>query len=671
MDPELEFQKANDLYRAGDLPGTVKTLASLAEAVPDHPEILHFLSVAQLQSGDSQEASVNLKRITELKPNWAGGFDLYGVALRQSGRLEAAERQLRKAVRLDPDFAQAHYNLGNVYRDQRRYSEAAKSFNKAVLINPDYADAYFNQGEALCNLGRLAEASAAYQSIVQRNPGDVEAVLKLAETLILRNMHHAAQSTLEIASESNPTHPAVLDMLAQVYQRTGNHAAAIGHLDRLIGIVGEQPALLRDKAAALRAQGDVAGAVAIAEHAVGLNPDDADSLFHLAYLLERLNRVDEARETVDRGIAIDGGHSGLALVGARLDRRAGNPQAGIDRLKALSADVMETSPATSEIYFELGMLYEQLDRPGDAIENLTLGNRAMIEDEEFLNRLKGRSSDYLEKIDRAFSALNGQAPAPARQEGKQPIFVIGFPRSGTTLLDQVLDAHPGMQVLEEQPTLSTVRDRLIADSGFPENLFDLSNQQLADMRGVYFAAVDQCIEREPGTRIVDKMPLNIMDAGLINRLFPGAQFILALRHPCDVCLSCFMQPFELNDAMAHFTTLPDTVAFYGRVMDLWRRQRDVLPLDVFEVRYEDLTRDLAPVARGLLEFLGLPWDDAVLDPTGHARSKGYIGTSSYHQVVEQINTRAVNRWRKFELHMTPFLPKLRAHIHGFGYDTGA
>jgi hypothetical protein len=157
-------------------------------------------------------------------------------------------------------------------------------------------------------------------------------------------------------------------------------------------------------------------------------------------------------------------------------------------------------------------------------------------------------------------------------------------------------------------------------------------------------------------------------AGLIWRLFPRAKLIFALRHPCDVCLSGFMQRFRQNDAFANFSTLADTVRVYDSTMRLWQLYVSALGLEHHVVRYERLIDDPRAEMRSLIDYLGLPWDDKVLDHTRRARERGRIWTSSYHQVTEPIYGHARYRWERYRKHLAPHLQQLAPHIAGFGYD---
>ncbi|HSO42372.1 MAG TPA: sulfotransferase [Rhodospirillales bacterium] len=203
--------------------------------------------------------------------------------------------------------------------------------------------------------------------------------------------------------------------------------------------------------------------------------------------------------------------------------------------------------------------------------------------------------------------------------------------------------------------------------GYPEALATLDAFDIEQLRRLYFHESARYVNPPAGVRLVDKMPLNTIDAGLIARLFPRAKLLLALRHPCDVVLSGFMQAFRPNPAMVQFETLETSAAFYAQVMDLWRQYERVLPLAVHRIRYEDLIADFEGETRRMLAFLGLPWDEAVLAYAERAKTKA-IATPSYHQVVQPIYARSVGRWRNYRAAFTDVLPILGPSLAAFGYE---
>lgn len=268
-----------------------------------------------------------------------------------------------------------------------------------------------------------------------------------------------------------------------------------------------------------------------------------------------------------------------------------------------------------------------------------------------------RSARYLERL------LN----APGEAATDSPVFLVGFPRSGTTLLDQILSGHPEVTVLEEQDTLQDFLARYALNDAGMEALLTAPPTQLAADRRRYWQRVDACLAGRPRRRVfVDKLPLNTLFIPHLRRLFPAARFVFALRDPRDVVLSCFMQSFVLNEAMRHFLTLEETAEFYAVVMEVGRRSLAAAPDAVFTLRYEDLLEDTEGRARALLAFLGLGWDGAVLDFQATARGRR-INTPSYHQVAQPIYKDARERWRRYASELAPVLDSLDPFIRAFSY----
>ncbi len=244
-----------------------------------------------------------------------------------------------------------------------------------------------------------------------------------------------------------------------------------------------------------------------------------------------------------------------------------------------------------------------------------------------------------------------------------PAYLCGFLRSGTTLLDTVLMGHPGAQVREEEPMLARLEDA----AGSVANLPDMGAPDISRMREAYFAELANRGPVDPARLLVDKYPLANLRATFIHRAFPDARFIFALRHPCDVVLSCWMQNFRPTTAMASFLTLESAANMYAATMEHWMRCREALPLKVHTVRYEDLIEDLEGELRPLLDFLELDWDDRLLDYQRTAHERGYIRTPSYSQVTEGLYRRSSGRWEHYRQHMGKAIEILAPWAIRFGY----
>jgi hypothetical protein len=271
---------------------------------------------------------------------------------------------------------------------------------------------------------------------------------------------------------------------------------------------------------------------------------------------------------------------------------------------------------------------------------------------------RGVSSEDLARWD--------SADAPPQSES--PIFIVGFPRSGTTLLEQTLDAHPALVSMDEQPFLNRAVDQVQSYGlAYPAELGKLTPSQLQSIRAQYWKRVDKKVQLQVGQRLVDKNPFNLLRLPLIRRLFPNARTVLIIRHPCDVMLSCFFQHFRAPDLSMLCRDLPTLADAHRRSFDFWYQQVPLLGTATYELKYERFVADFPVEVARLAEFLELPWNDALLAPGEHARAKGYISTPSYTQVVEPVSSKPVGRWKNYERHFQNVLPILEPYLRRWEY----
>ena len=547
------------------------------------------------------------------------------------GDLDAAEKEARRAVRRAPKFFLAHNALGLALHARGQARAAVRCYAASIALQPKFPDTHFLLGLALHQEGRLADAAEAFRQALAIRPGYLDAMAGLAAVLIVQGAHHEAEPLLQSVLRSNP-----------------NSTEALANL-----------ATLREQA------GDVEEALRLYRQAVSLAPRRIDILTQLAALLERQNRWEEAKGLLASAIGVEGDAT-AALVLGRIARREGRLEEGLASLEGAAAQTANPLLA-GQADMLAGQLLDQMGEPGRAFAHVQAGNRKIA---AALQIDLAAPPPYLEDVARARSFLRpvaaADADAPARDAS--PVFLIGFPRSGTTLLEQVLDGHPQIQSMDEKPAVSFMRDRfleLAASEG--ADLENLSPAQAAELRDIYFAKVDEFAGRRPGALFIDKLPLNIVWAHLIWRVFPQARFILALRHPLDVCLSCFMQDFAINTAMTSFLSLENAARTYAAVMALWQDQVAALPLDYHAVRYEDVVADLSGQAAATLDYLGLPWDEAVLDHRAVVGAKAVINTPSYHQVARPIYGEAAYRWKRYPQAVEGISERLAPFVEAFGY----
>ena len=523
---------------------------------------------------------------------------------------------------------------------------------------------------ALHKGGHSEAALSIYLELLKKSPDDAK-LLNLAGIAKAEcgDLHGALE--LQMASvKREPRAPQAHFNLGSTYETFGDYPHAEASYRRALMLRPNHPQTLNNLGHAIMAQRRFKDAESIFKQCLELDSNYLPALGNLADLYERSNKLDKARDICERGLEISPRDALLNRVAASCERRDGRPETAIARLEGLSAGQMTDAQAV-EVKFELGQLYDKLGDAAKAYGHFKVGNELLaalprppeIDKVAFLNSVQ-------DVKDCVAPAWLERWSAPIEPEaGRAPAFLIGFPRSGTTLLNQILDCHPAIQVLEERATLvSSAAAVSRLPGGYPAALADLTRDQIQDLRRRYNEAVESLIVRRPTDQIVDKLPLNITDVPLIMRLFPTTKIILAIRHPCDACLSCFMQRFRVNPAMANFFTLDDATHLYAEVMGLWRTCAEVFPIDYHIVRYEDVVAEFEGEIGRLLHFLGLGWDDAVLEFSKRAMARGVIGTPSYHQVSQPIYRSATGRWLRYEKYLRPFKGRLEPFIAHFGYS---
>lgn len=561
-----------------------------------------------------------------------GGIaELLGRAQRAAlaGRLDEAEALFRQAAKAAPRDPRPLSALGDVALARGELDKGIELYRKALKLAPEVAELGSNLLAALRRAGRLAEAEKAGRALLRRHPKHVPILGNLGLVLADLGRLEEARRLYEQALALDPDSAELLTNLGNVLRDLGESESALTWFDRALALKPRQPEILYLKAT----------------------------------LLERLSRLEEAETVLEQGTGLQ--HPGLALTGARIAARRGDRRRAIALLEPERPGPHWQGDWAYARHFDLGQLYDAEGDTARAFEHFAEGNR--LQSRSAAGR-RASKQGFLAGI-AALESWAGAAgrpdwldsPLPEGPEGA-PVFLVGFPRSGTTLLDQFLSGHPAITVLEEKALLAGARP-----AGYPDSLAALDARQVEALRGRYWQAVrEEGVEPAPGRLVVDKLPLNLVEVPLILRLFPSARFILALRHPCDCVLSCFMQQFRLNSAMANFLTLEDSAALYDRAFGLWRQYERIFPLKAHAVRYEDLIAGPEPVARPLVEFLGLDWHPELLDHVKTARGRR-IDTPSYRQVTEPLHGRAKGRWRRYEQQMAPLLPRLRPWIEAFGY----
>jgi len=546
-------------------------------------------------------------------------------------------------------------------------AQSALDFRAVARRHPAIAAGWIQASAAGLRAGdrRLALDAARHAMLLGPSAAPSTALLAVASSGEPAAVRHAATAFWALTHSGKPE---ALGALASSYLDLGRFREAERVTREVLGADPRLDWVRINLALILRESGREEAAMDELRRALLIAPDGTLAWRRMAVLAENLTRLDLAERMAGRALLIDPQDHGSAVVLSIAERRLGRPERALRRLEALP-ERMEGEVGRDAVEFELGTLLDRLGRHDEAWRRFERGNRIAAA------RAPAGDADpgpFLETLDAFASTLSGGWPerwTRLAEAAPPAVFMVGFPRSGTTLLDQILDAHPDVRVIEERPVLSSVGAGFAAaeEGALAARLARLDELGAARLRGEYAEKLARWGGEGLPPVVVDKMPLNIVYLPLALRLYPKAKVILSLRHPCDCCLSCFMQSMRLNPAMASFTSMAGAAALYARVMALWQEIERTLSPDFIAVRYEDLVADTEGTARRVVDFLGLDWTDRVLDHTGHAKSRGMIRTPSFRQVSEPIYSRAVGRWTRYRTMMEPYLDTLAPFARSFGY----
>lgn len=511
-------------------------------------------------------------------------------------------------------------------------------------------------------------AARLCRRVLDQDPDQAEALGFLGILEGMAGRPEAALAYLRRASELRPGNPALINSLALACLKTGNLSEAERQLQ---GCLRRHPAFAPawyTLGVVKRQQGDTHAALTAYERLLTLDPSHAEAWANLGRLRERLNQLRAASEAVERSLAIDPGNVMARLTAAQIEARQGSHASARKRLEQL----LETGDlsTTNEIIARsrLGDALDALDEPAQAFAQFEKANQLQAA----MSRGSAGEGDgpysmaSVSRMKSLLGEIRSAACPSAADAGSGPFFLMGFPRSGTTLLDRMLTAHDSVVSIEEQETLTDAhRDFVMAPGGL-ERLRTLSNEERQSYVDAYRRRVADALGSTAPV-VLDKLPLHTISLPLIARLFPQASVIFAVRDPRDVCLSCFMQRFEPNTAMNHFLDLNTTASYYVAVMELGLDSLEELPIRACMVRYEDLVTDPRRVLRKVVSFLNLDWDASVLDYRERIEGS-VIDTPSYRQVAQPLYRSSMGRWRRYTKELGPVLPMLEPVAKRLGYD---
>jgi len=650
------YSNLAEAYRAGgQLERALDCCRKALALDPDCVEAANNLGLTLLAQGDAASAIPQFQAALKIRPDLAILHNNLGNAFRLQGQVTEAIASFRRALDLDPQLAESHSNLGQLLLERYERDQALVHCREAVRLCPEMPEAHNNLGNVLRDIGQPKEALECYREALRLDPEQALTLSNMGQALQEEGNLQEAIQWYQAALEREPTSPRILCNFASALEEQENFEAAVAQYRKAL----EQDATCAEAhnglGFVLHEQGNYTEALAECREVLRLKPDFATGLCNLGNILEELGSADEAQAAYREALNRDSNHAGAysllaTMLGSRLPAE---DQQAIYRLLARSRMALAKRAA---LHFGIAQVLDGQGAYEKAAEHLHQGHSLCRK----LWTKQGKSYDpqaHTSMVEGLMAAINAEFFANVRGfglAGDVAVFIVGLPRSGTTLTEQILSSHSQVHGAGE---LNFARDdmqwlpSLLGRNCTPIECIPHLGQEAAFRLGQWH--LDRLRQLAPDAlRIVDKMPDNYLFLGLLACLFPRASFIHCRRDLRDVAVSCWMTNFR----NIRWAADPDHIAArfhdYRRLMAHWRA---VLPVPLLEVEYEETVLDLEKVARKLVDWCGLEWEPACL---AFHQSSRPIRTASVQQVRKPVYKHSVARWKNYEKSLSTLFEQL-------------
>lgn len=683
-DPEAWMMRGATQLELGDASLAANHLNRALELDPAYADPCLHLGKLALNAGKLDEARRWADQAVQLDPGYLEAWVLRGAVCALRGEFDAAEHSAHQALALNPRELSALTTLVHALRGQAKYAAAADAGRQFLALNPQSAEAGLLLADSLVRLGKPDEARGSYQQFLAIHPGSVEAWLGLGQIDL-------EQKNLEAALASYRKVIALQPGNAQAHNYVGNALLAMkdvrGAEAAFRKALSVDPHLAEAQAnlgVLLQGEGKFGGARKYYEAALKQLPGNAMLHSRLASMLETLGDFQGAIEHCDQAAVIDPGNLEYRVKKARVLQkkgehrqscellrpdveqgsasvnavvafaqslsRLGNETAAVAWLEGALARTGLSNFERQRVHSALGMIHDKANRFDEAFGHFAQANR--LKGGQF--DIKGHAR-YVESLRHTFTR-QFLADAPRGDSStEQPVFIVGMPRSGTSLIEQILASHPAVHGVGELEDIGRLASELQDGSSKPGGLVNpakLTQEKLAAMAADYLGVLRE--QHADAERITEKMPHNFLHLGLIELLFPKARIIHVVRDSLDTCVSCFFQEFNEAHAYTHdLELLGKYYTLYEGLMQHWER---TLTLPMLKVRYESLVENQEAESRRLVEFCGLEWDDQVLR---FYETRRNVATPSFEQVRQPMYKKSVARWKNYEAHLAPLVTALK------------
>jgi len=642
------------------------------------------------QSGALDKAEKLYKKVLKADPGNADALLLSGVVAHQLGRHPRAIQLIKKAIHRDGNQVAFHTNLAAIHNALGRWQDAEQTSRAALEIDENHVDALNTLGQALWHQGQLDEAIAVHTAAINLDPGNLNARTNLASLQAQIGRNEEAVESLKLVLKQDPKGLLAMTNLATLLTSMGRLPEAEAYCRQALEIDQNCAKAVHCLGVIQSTRGELKSAAGTFKHAYALSGDVGETLLNLASVHAALGEFEDAIRLFQEILKSDP-NSAKAYFNLGV---CYSEKGDMDEALSCFRAAIEIDPRNVEAYYALGTTGKEIlntnflqnllllaDDPAISIEERVKVNFALAAQSERQGAVGPAFSFYLRGngLRREFLASRGRVydPVEHRQkvsqikelfteeffeerselgdESDQPVFIVGMPRSGTTLVEKIAASHHAVVGTGERDAVPRFADNFgrneDREESYPASIAGLTAGLAAEFAETYLAGG---LGLEPqASRIVDKMPANFMYLGVIALLFPSARVIHCRRDPLDTGLSCYFQNFvHAHPWSCDLHLIGEFYRCYDQMMAHWK---SVLPLPILDVQYEDVVADQEKASREIIDFLGLDWDPNCLD---FHKTKSTVRTASKWQVRQPIYNKSVGRWRNYAAYLAPLIQSL-------------
>jgi tetratricopeptide (TPR) repeat protein len=643
------LQQAIRQQRQGNLAAAQRKCRTILQKVPNHGETLQLLAILMQQSGNSKSALHFMQKARMADPENPDLLKNLAEIYRSRGDLEQAQHHAKRGLSYAPDHADALFISGAVYLEQGDQQKAIEQFSRVVTINPDDVEAHNELGNLMCANGQQNRAIKHYEHALWYRPGFADCRINLADTLLEIEEFDAAIDHYQRVLETQPHNAAVHNRLGQAFEKQGDLDKAMTCFEVALE---QNPLILeaRLNMGKITLQTDPRQAENWFKSVLDIDPQYVEGYYWLGILFQTMGKFERATNYLQQAARLNPEFA-FAWYRLSLDRNFHPSDEQLEMLEQQFTRRTKTGVLDDQLVsldFTLGRFHEQRNDHVSALKYYQHGNNIKAKHNRFDKDL------HESQIDNVIETFNPEFFSHRRDWGNTsnvPVFIIGMPRSGTTLIEQILSAHPLIHGAGELRLMLELASSLNSDQqsspkSHTRRVAALNQQQVMD---IALEQLEQMHSLAPeASHVVDKLPGNYFRLGLIRLLFPKAKIIHCQRDPMDTCWSCYQQNFEEGlNFTNNLENLGHAYRGYRRLMAHWQR---MFPNQILDIRYEDLVQDPETVSQELLQHCGEQWQPQVLDFQKHDRP---VNTASLWQARQPIYQSSIGRWKSYRKFLKP------------------